>query len=529
VRNHLYEPPMTSPTCTARPSVAERPQFALEFLEARQLLAGQQWVPFAVLLQQDKAVDAYPYLTGSDQTVALVDRGVDYRHPQLGNGAMGPGQKVVGGYNFRDNNTNILDDYGHGTGVAGIIAADPYQWGGYNQGVAVGTHLLMLKQESSANIKDALDWLIANHAQYNIQVVNLTDFITDVLPQAWNPDIYAPELQTLHDLNIFVVSPVGNGELFGLAHFGGSPPIVGPSASPYVMGAGGVMLGDTMWNDSLRGPGLDILGPSYNVTMTYYLQNKVNGVGVGGYDQYDDNYTGTDVLANYAQGTSWASAYVAGTATLLKQINPAFTPDQIRDIIIQTGDPVHDNENPAITYPRLNIYKALTLGFQMADDAYYGNTNFNTATPVGFTKGKAAFSNLKLTIGHPDNFTFNVNKTGKVNIKVTGAPQMAAVFNSAGTLVNYVPATKKGLSGKLPAGKYYVYFSNATTMQTPYGFTISGGSGVVGAARRAAVTAATAFNSSSTGFATTAATAADTTGASPSDVLLGKNQTTVFA
>jgi subtilisin family serine protease len=519
---------MIRPICSARPSVAERPaQFAIESLEARQLLAGQQWVPFAVLLQQDKAVDAYPYLTGSDQTVALVDRGVDYRHPELGNGAMGPGAKVIGGYNFRDNNTTILDDYGHGTGVAGIIAADPYNWGGYNQGVAAGTHLLMLKQESSANIKDALDWIIANHAQYNIQVVNLTDFITDVLPHAWNPDIYASELKTLHDLNIFVVSPVGNGELFGLAHFGGSPPIIGPSASPYVMGAGGITLGDQMWNDSLRGPGLDILGPSFNVTMTYYLQNKVNGVGVGGYDQYDDNYTGTDVLVNYAQGTSWASAYVAGTATLLKQINPAFTPDQIRDIIIQTGDPVHDNENPAITYPRLNIYKALTLGFQIADDPYYGNSNFNTATPISFNKGKAAFSNLKLTIGHPDNFTFNVNKTGKVNVKVTGAAQMAAVFNSAGTLVRSIPTTRKGLSVKLPAGKYYVYFSNATTMQTPYGFTISGGSGVVGAARRAttATTAATAISP----FASTATTAADTSTTNSTDVLLGKTSTAVFA
>jgi hypothetical protein len=88
---------------------------------------------------------------------------------------------VVGGVNFRDKSGVLLDDYGHGTGVAGIIASAPYTYfGNYGQGVAPGVKILDLKQESSAGVKAALDWVIDNAERDNIQVVNLTDFITQV-------------------------------------------------------------------------------------------------------------------------------------------------------------------------------------------------------------------------------------------------------------------------------------------------------------------------------------------------------------
>src|SRR3954463_15298122 len=106
--------------------------FSLESLEARQLMtavppAGGGWVPYAQFIQQDVAANNFPFLDGSNQTVALIDRGVDYLMPELG-GSAGKYSKVLGGANFRpgDDPNLILDDYGHGTGVAGIIAANPY-------------------------------------------------------------------------------------------------------------------------------------------------------------------------------------------------------------------------------------------------------------------------------------------------------------------------------------------------------------------------------------------------------------------
>ena len=54
--------------------------------------------------------------------IAVIDTGVDYNHPDLlGFGYDG---KVVGGYDFVDNDKMPIDTNGHGTEVAGIIAAD---------------------------------------------------------------------------------------------------------------------------------------------------------------------------------------------------------------------------------------------------------------------------------------------------------------------------------------------------------------------------------------------------------------------
>ena len=317
------------------------------------------WVPYATLIGQDQEVANFPTINGTGVTVAVVDRGVDPNAPGLSP------SKIIAGYNFRDNNTNTLDDYGHGTGVSGIIAANGYTYNGqYNQGVAPDASLVELKQESSANIKSALDWIIANAKQFNIQVVNLTDFLTDVLPGAWNPTIYTSELQTIYDMGIFIVTPVGNGE----AEFGNIP-ITYPALSPYVVGVGGIDLNGNLWSDSLRGTGLDVLAPADDVTMPYYIKNP-NSVG---YDQYDDNYDGTTAIVPYALGTSWASAYTAGTAALIKQVNSKITPAEILSILEQTGTPTYDPTDN-IYVPTINVDKAVAMAEQL-----YGPSG--TSTP----------------------------------------------------------------------------------------------------------------------------------------------------
>jgi hypothetical protein len=317
------------------------------------------WVPYATLIGQAQETTDFPTINGTGVTVAVIDRGVDPNAPGLSP------SKIIGGYNFRDNDTNTLDDNGHGTGVAGIIAASGYTYNGqYNQGVATDASLVVLKQESSENIKAALDWVIANAKQYNIQVINLTDFLTEVLPGAWDPTVYLSELQTIWNMGIFICSPVGNGEVQY-----GNVPIGYPSLSPYVVGVGGIDLNGNLYADSLRGNGLDVLGPADDVTMPYYIRNP-NSVG---YDQYDDNYDGTTAVVNYAIGTSWASAYVAGTAALIKQVNSKITPAEIQTILEQTGTPTYDPTDN-IYVPAINVDKAVAMAEQL-----YGPSG--TSTP----------------------------------------------------------------------------------------------------------------------------------------------------
>ncbi|KAG9093623.1 hypothetical protein FS749_014083 [Ceratobasidium sp. UAMH 11750] len=62
---------------------------------------------------------------GKNITIGIIDTGIDYTHPSLG-GKIGPGHKVVGGWNFINNSPDPLDQCnGHGTHVAGIIGANP--------------------------------------------------------------------------------------------------------------------------------------------------------------------------------------------------------------------------------------------------------------------------------------------------------------------------------------------------------------------------------------------------------------------
>ena len=66
-----------------------------------------------------------PRMDGIDGTgikIAVIDTGVDFNHPDLF--GWGPDGKVIGGYNFIQEDQLPMDNNGHGTKVAGIIAAD---------------------------------------------------------------------------------------------------------------------------------------------------------------------------------------------------------------------------------------------------------------------------------------------------------------------------------------------------------------------------------------------------------------------
>ena len=91
-------------------------------------------------------------LTGSGQTVCIIDTGVNYSHPDLGgcwgNNNVSSNCKVIGGWDYCANNidcensedSNPLDVEGHGTHVAGIVAAN-----GTVNGVAPFSKIIMIK------------------------------------------------------------------------------------------------------------------------------------------------------------------------------------------------------------------------------------------------------------------------------------------------------------------------------------------------------------------------------------------------
>ena len=143
-----------------------------------------------------------PRMDGIDGTgikIAIIDTGVDFNHPDLF--GWGPDGKVIGGYNFIQENQLPMDNNGHGTKVAGVIAAD-----GNTFGVAPKAKILAYKVSedgegvSSELIMRAIEKAIEDEADIiNISLgVNKTNSRID---SAVNHAL---------DNEIFVVTAAGN-------------------------------------------------------------------------------------------------------------------------------------------------------------------------------------------------------------------------------------------------------------------------------------------------------------------------------
>jgi hypothetical protein len=344
-------------------SLTNRRTKFFELLEARQLLA---WSAYAQLVNQDEAAATHSSITGAGTTVAVIDTGIDYSISALG-GGFGAGKKVIGGYDFFSNDSDPMDTSGHGTMVAGVIAASQYTVNGVTyRGVAPDAKLVALRVGTETNISDnnierALQWVITNHDTYGIDVVNLSlgsGFYTDPQTDAQMSD----EFQALHDLGIFVVAASGNSNDAFNGPISGDG-IAYPSADPDVFAVGAVTASDIITSWSQRGDELDLLAPGENIVM------PKRG---GGYETAD--------------GTSFASPYVAGTAALIKQADPTAKAGDIGSILMASGVNNRDGSGESgntttLQYSRLDIDSALDMVSQRVGKLTSINfgRNFDTA------------------------------------------------------------------------------------------------------------------------------------------------------
>ncbi len=282
---------------------------------------------------QDLAVAHYPQLTGAGEAIAVIDSGVDYKHPVLG-GGFGSAFKVEAGYDFIDNDADPMSTtFAHGTGTAGVIAASPYVYNGYqDQGVAPGVRIIALREDDTAGVKSALDWVLANKAKYNIVGVNLVDF------GGTSGALYQSVLQKLVAAGVFVGHPAGNS---------GATATMRAKLDAGDFGIGSVNYDTGLLSSfSQRGQYLDLVAPGEQVTLPYY-----------------DVDSKQHIFVDTADGTSWASPAVVATAALIKQIDARFTPAQMMQIMQSSGVATYDPISKR-TYKRLNIDAALALAYK---------------------------------------------------------------------------------------------------------------------------------------------------------------------
>jgi len=183
------------------------PIFFIIVLIASSILVSQS-------IQNEKGIETYiqnsiPYIgteiprtQGFDGTgikIAVIDTGVDFNHPDLF--GWGPDGKVIGGHNFIQTDQLPLDKEGHGTKVAGIIAAD-----GYTLGVAPKAKILAYKVSedgegvSSELIAGAIEKAIEDDAD----IINISLGVNRTNSKIDHAVNYALEK------GIFVVTAAGN-------------------------------------------------------------------------------------------------------------------------------------------------------------------------------------------------------------------------------------------------------------------------------------------------------------------------------
>jgi len=216
---------------------------------------------------------------GAGVKVAVIDTGIDYNHPDLYS-------NYQGGYDFVNDDSDPMDDHGHGTHVAGTIAALDDGMGVV--GVAPEAHLYALKVLSSSgsgsysDVIAALEWCVDN----GIQVTN------NSYGSAGDAGISVKKAfdNTYYNYGIINVSSAGNSG----DSSGSGDTITYPARYDSVIAVAATNQSDLRTSWSSTGPDLEISAPGLSIYSTL--------IG-GGY--------GTK------SGTSMASPHVAGTVALM--------------------------------------------------------------------------------------------------------------------------------------------------------------------------------------------------------------------
>jgi membrane-anchored mycosin MYCP len=266
-----------------------------------------------------------PLADGTGITVAVVDSGVDGRHPQL-QGAVraGPDQLDGGG--------SLIDCVGHGTGVAGIIAARPVA-GSPVQGLAPGATILALRVSELVELEDGttagrrgtpagVAAAIRAAVGRGAGVINLS-----LVSYQDSADV-REAVRFAVSRDVVLVAAAGN-------RFAEGNRTPYPAAYDGVIGVGAIGPDGQRLPGSQTGPFVDLVAPGGQVVTTATPQGLTT-----------------------VEGTSFAVPYVAATAALLRQYQPEMTAAQIAVRLTATTD--GGVAGPGFGAGVLNPYRALT-------------------------------------------------------------------------------------------------------------------------------------------------------------------------
>jgi serine protease len=209
-----------------------------------------QTTPFG--LDMIRAREVWGVTRGETINVVVVDTGVDYKHPDLA-------PNWAGGYNVITKTNDPLDDHGHGTHVAGTIAAADNDFGVI--GVAPNVRLWGVKVLNSAGsgtsdkVIAALDWITARKNEMGGRwVVNLS--LGSKESSAAEEEAFGEAVAE----GLLVVAAAGNESTTTIP-----APVGYPAAYPGVIAVGAVSDNSLRASFSNQGPQVSVVAPGVSV------------------------------------------------------------------------------------------------------------------------------------------------------------------------------------------------------------------------------------------------------------------------
>lgn len=392
----------------------------VQYAEPRTLYHAT-WTPNDPLYSSDQygpqkmqAPAAWDVTKGSSSVIAaVIDTGVQTDHPDLTG-------KTVGGYDFVDNDNNAYDEQGHGTHVAGTIAATTNNGIGV-AGVAPEVKVMPVRV-LDRNGSGTNDW-VANGITYaadnGAKVINMSlggpsgsQALQDAVNYAWNK-------------GVVVIAAAGNSNTSSPSY---------PAYYPNCIAVAATDSNDARASFSNYGNWVDVAAPGVAIMSTTLG---------GGYAKYS--------------GTSMASPHAAGVAALVASQGKTHT--EVRSILENTADKIAGTGN-YWTHGRLNAHRAVTGDGGGGDnDTYEPNNTLDTA--YGPVTSGTAYNSKIYSASDVDYYKFN-SGAGTITISLSNLPADYDVYlyNSSGTQV--ASGTKGGTSsesisyGATAAGTYYV-------------------------------------------------------------------------
>jgi serine protease AprX len=304
-------------------------------------------------------------VSGNNVTVAVLDTGVNSLHSDLAgrvvqNVRLNDLQSASIGFTNPipvENLPNTDPLNGHGTFVAGVIAASGAASGGKYNGVAPGARILGLSAGdlNLIYVLSGFDYLLDRGANYNARVVNCS-FSANTVYDDNDPVNIATKMLT--ESGISVVFSAGNT--------GAGNGTLNPyAAAPWVISVGTTdekgklasfssrgIFGNSQFSPTLVTPGVNIVSLRSLATQTGTL-GLITGLDTTRLTAGEMPYYTT------ASGTSFSAPQVAGAIALMLETNPSLNTAQIKEILHETATPLPPYFRHEVGAGMINIHAAV--------------------------------------------------------------------------------------------------------------------------------------------------------------------------